>query len=52
MHSWHKWLGIVLAALLLLIACTGILLIQKKNVAWLQPPTQKGAAGNTPGSSP
>lgn len=38
----HKWIGLVLALFLLLSAITGILLGWKKDIALLQPPTQKG----------
>lgn len=38
----HRYLGITLAALLLISAVTGILLSLKKEVAWIQPPSQKG----------
>jgi len=38
----HRYLGIVLAAFLLISAVTGILLSLKKEVAWIQPPSQKG----------
>jgi len=46
MRNWHKWVGIVLSLLLLVVSITGILLIQKKNFTWIQPSTQKGAAGD------
>lgn len=39
---WHRWIGISLAAFLLISAATGILLSLKKNFDILQPPTQKG----------
>lgn len=38
----HRWIGICLAAFLLISAATGILLSLKKNFDILQPPTQKG----------
>ncbi|MBU0741195.1 PepSY domain-containing protein [bacterium] len=41
----HKWTGIVLGVVILNIAATGFLLLIKKDHAWLQPPTQTGAAG-------
>ena len=41
----HKWTGIVASALILVTATTGILLLVKKQFAWIQPPTQSGAAG-------
>ena len=39
---WHRWLGSSLALLLVLSALTGVLLALKKDVAILQPPTQRG----------
>ncbi len=39
---WHRYLGVVLAALLLISAITGVLLSLKKEVAWIQPPSEKG----------
>jgi uncharacterized iron-regulated membrane protein len=41
----HKWVGIVSALILVNVSITGLLLLEKKKVAWLQPPTQTGAAG-------
>ncbi len=41
----HKWIGIVSALLLINVSVTGLLLLKKKQFAWLQPPTQTGAAG-------
>ncbi len=41
---YHKYVGVTLAALLLISALTGLALAWKKNVDLLQPPTQKGAA--------
>ena len=41
----HKWVGLTVAAFLLLIAVTGFLLLLKKDFAWIQPPTQKGTKG-------
>ncbi len=42
-RSYHRYLGLALALLLLLSALTGILLAWKKQSDLLQPPTQKGA---------
>lgn len=42
----HKWVGISVAAFLILIAGTGFLLLLKKEFAWIQPPTQQGAEGH------
>ncbi len=41
---YHKYLGIFLGILLLVSALTGLLLGWKKDAAWIQPPTQKGAS--------
>ena len=41
----HKWTGIVLSVVFLNIAISGILLLEKKNFAWIQPPTMTGAEG-------
>lgn len=43
--STHKWTGIVLALVLVMIATTGFLLLLKKEFAWIQPPTKKGTEG-------
>jgi len=39
---WHRYLGLVLAVLLIISAGTGILLALKKDVAMIQPATKKG----------
>ena len=39
---FHRYLGVTLAALLLISALTGILLSLKKDIDIIQPPTQKG----------
>jgi uncharacterized iron-regulated membrane protein len=41
----HKWVGIVLALWVLLLAATGFLLLLKKKVDWIQPPTRRDTAG-------
>jgi uncharacterized iron-regulated membrane protein len=41
----HKWLGIVLAVMLINISVTGILLLEKKQYEWIQPATRKGLEG-------
>ena len=41
----HKWVGILLSLVFLNSAMTGILLLEKKNFAWIQPPTLTGAEG-------
>ena len=42
----HRWMGLTLAILLVISAVTGILLSLKKDVALIQPPTQKGVSKN------
>jgi uncharacterized iron-regulated membrane protein len=42
----HKWVGISIAAVLVITAGTGFLLLLKKEYAWIQPPTQRGSAGS------
>lgn len=42
----HKWVGIVLALWLLLLTVTGFLLLLKKKVDWIQPPTQRDRPGS------
>ena len=42
----HRWMGLTLAILLIISAITGILLALKKEVALIQPPTQKGVSKN------
>ena len=44
----HRWGAIAAAAPILLIICTGLLLQLKKQVTWVQPPTQRGT-GTEPG---
>jgi len=39
----HYWGAIISAVPLLIIIVSGILLLLKKDIAWLQPPTQKGS---------
>jgi len=41
----HKWVGIALSAVFVVIATTGFLLLIKKRVDWIQPPTMVGIAG-------
>ncbi len=41
----HYWVSIVVALPVLLVICTGLLLQVKKNVAWIQPPEQRGRGG-------
>jgi len=42
----HRWTGIILAAVFAGTAVTGFLLLIKKKVAWIQPPTMEGEAGD------
>lgn len=41
----HRWLGLAAGLVLLLSAGTGLLLLRKKEHAWLQPPAMRGADG-------
>ena len=41
----HKWTGIVLAVFLFCTSVSGFLLLLKKKVDWIQPPTVQGAGG-------
>lgn len=41
----HHWVSIFIALPLLLILCTGMLLLVKKQVSWVQPKTQSGQSG-------
>lgn len=41
----HRWLGIFFAVVLLNISVTGLLLLEKKQFEWIQPPTHVGAQG-------
>ena len=47
MNRWsrriHRWGAILIAVPVLLVIVTGLLLQLKKEVAWVQPPTQEGA---------
>jgi uncharacterized iron-regulated membrane protein len=42
----HRWGAILSALPVLVIIATGLLLQLKKDVAWIQPPTQRGSKGN------
>ncbi|NNF42390.1 MAG: hypothetical protein HKN62_04965 [Phycisphaerales bacterium] len=42
----HKWTGLVLSGLITGTTATGFLLLIKKEVDWIQPPTREGAAGS------
>lgn len=41
----HRWIGVALGLVLVLSAGTGMLLLFKKEIAWIQPPTMAGAPG-------
>lgn len=43
-RKWHRIIGIGIAIFLLVSAVTGFLLGWKKDIDWIQPPTQKGEA--------
>lgn len=47
----HRWGAIFTLAPLLLVIATGLLLQLKKQVPWIQPPTQRGSAGGEPSLS-
>lgn len=40
---FHRWASILIALPLLVVISTGLLLMLKKEVAWIQPPTQQGS---------
>ncbi|MBC8328863.1 MAG: PepSY domain-containing protein [Planctomycetes bacterium] len=42
----HRWGAILIALPLLVVICSGILLQFKKQAAWIQPPTARGAGGD------
>ena len=39
----HRWASVVIALPLLLVIGTGVLLLLKKQIGWIQPPTQRGS---------
>jgi len=41
----HRWLGVALGLVLAMSAVTGLLLLWKKDYAWLQPPVMVGVPG-------
>jgi hypothetical protein len=43
-RKFHYWAAIVVALPVLVIVCSGLLLQMKKQVAWVQPPEQRGAS--------
>jgi uncharacterized iron-regulated membrane protein len=44
----HYWLSVICAVPLLVVIITGLLLQVKKQVTWVQPPTQTGEKGLSP----
>ena len=38
----HRWATVLVAIPLLIVICTGIILMVKKEFAWIQPPSQRG----------
>lgn len=42
----HKWIGIIIALIVLNTAGTGFLLLMKKRVEWIQPVEKRGAVSN------
>lgn len=50
MNRWtrklHRWGALITALPMLLVIVTGLLLQVKKEVPWVQPPTQRGIAGD------
>ena len=48
----HRWMAIFFSIPMLLVIVSGLLLQVKKQVAWIQPPTQRGTTNNaTPDQS-
>ena len=41
---FHRWASIVVALPVLVVIVTGLILLLKKDVAWIQPPTQRGSS--------
>jgi len=41
----HRWLGVAVGVVLMLVAATGFLLLIKKDFAWIQPAVVRGAEG-------
>ena len=44
-RRWHRWGAIVIAAPLLVVVATGLLLQLKSESDWVQPPTRRGTGG-------
>ena len=47
----HRWLAVIFAIPMLLVIVSGLLLQVKKQVAWIQPPTQRGTDRESPSQS-
>ena len=47
-RTTHNWLSIIVALPILLILVTGVLLVFKKDIGWIQPPSHKGQSLATP----
>nr|WKN37584.1 PepSY-associated TM helix domain-containing protein [Tunicatimonas sp. TK19036] len=47
-RQWHRWVGVSLLVFVLISSLTGLLLAWKKNVDFLQPPTQSAPANDQP----
>lgn len=45
-RNWHRLLGLTLSVFLIISAITGILLAVKKDIDFIQPPSQKGISKN------
>lgn len=41
-RKWHRWAAVAVAVPFLIVVVTGVLLQLKKQVPWVQPPTQRG----------
>ena len=41
---FHRWASVVIAVPLLVVILTGVLLLLKKDIGWIQPPTQRGSS--------
>jgi uncharacterized iron-regulated membrane protein len=41
-RKFHRWIGVIIGLVIILIASTGILLALKREFAWIQPPTLAG----------
>ena len=40
----HRWAGVITALPFIIITVTGMMLLLKKDIAWIQPATQKGSS--------